>query len=124
MQPNGGDIKDERVTGDMIHSYLQKYAYDHDLLRRIHFNTFVANAARCGTGWRLTFKDSNEAVETEKLLVCTGVTSIPYMPNYHTSGVTIPFIHSRDLGSSYFMLSQATTKHVPSLFCRTGSWDS
>lgn len=124
MQPNGGNTKDERVTGDMIHSYLQKYADDHDLLRRIRFNTFVVNAARCGTGWRLTFKDSTKAVETEKLLVCTGVTSIPYMPNYHTSGMTIPLIHSRDLGSSYSMLSQATTKHVVVVGAAKSAYDA
>jgi L-2-hydroxyglutarate oxidase LhgO len=73
MSPNGGNPKDERVTGDMIHNYLQQYAEDHDLLRRIRFNTFVTNASRADDGWRLTFKDSTDVIIAGKLLVCTGV---------------------------------------------------
>ncbi|KAK2024333.1 hypothetical protein LX32DRAFT_522062, partial [Colletotrichum zoysiae] len=31
MRPHRGDPHDPRVTGEMIHSYLQEHAEDHDL---------------------------------------------------------------------------------------------
>ncbi|OQE00320.1 hypothetical protein PENVUL_c054G05581 [Penicillium vulpinum] len=124
MPPNGGNAKDESVTGDMIHNYLQRYAEDHDLLRRIRFNTFVSHAARCAGGWRLTFKDSDDVIETEKLLVCTGVTSIPRMPEYQGGSVSIPVIHSRDLGSSFPMLQKEAVESVVVVGAAKSAYDA
>ncbi|PTU21751.1 hypothetical protein P175DRAFT_0515817 [Aspergillus ochraceoroseus IBT 24754] len=129
MPPNGGDPKDEHVTGDMIHNYLQQYAEDHDLLRRIRFNTFVTNAAReegDKRRWRLTFKDSSDMIRTEKLLVCTGVTSIPYTPEYPGANTaTVPIIHSRDLGSSIPILQQnGSVEHVAVVGAAKSAYDA
>ncbi|KAI1771893.1 FAD/NAD(P)-binding domain-containing protein [Hypoxylon cercidicola] len=103
MPPNGGNAKDPHVTGEMIHNYMHKYAQDHDLLRRVRFNTFVADARQCPRGWRLSLRDSDDVIEAEKLLVATGVTSIPEMPPFTESleEASIPVIHSRDLGASF-----------------------
>lgn len=100
MPPNNGDPKDIRVTGEMIYEYLQKYAEDHDLIRRCRFNTFVENAEQTPRGWRLTLKDSDDIIKAEKLLVATGVASNPRMPTFEGEP-SIPIIHSRDLGTSY-----------------------
>ncbi|KAF4159269.1 hypothetical protein CNMCM6936_001921 [Aspergillus lentulus] len=125
MSPNGGNAKDERVTGDMIHNYLQQYAEDHDLLRRIRFNTFVTNASRADDGWRLTFKDSTDVIIAEKLLVCTGVTSIPYIPEYPgAKTATVPIIHSRDLGISYPMLQNPSVEHVAVVGAAKSAYDA
>ncbi|EAU36862.1 predicted protein [Aspergillus terreus NIH2624] len=125
MPPNGGNPKDERVTGEMIHNYLQQYAEDHDLLHRIRFNTFVTNASRGEDGWRLAFKDSTDVVITEKLIVCTGVTSIPCIPEYPgTKSATIPIIHSRDLGSSYPMLQNPSLEHVAVVGAAKSAYDA
>lgn len=88
----------------MIHDYLEKYAADHDLLRRIRFNTFVERVERCPREWRLWFRDSNNSIETEKLIVATGVTSIPNVPDYSAHNVTVPVVHSKDLGTSFTIL--------------------
>ncbi|KAI1412756.1 FAD/NAD(P)-binding domain-containing protein [Hypoxylon sp. FL1857] len=112
MRPNGGDAKDPRVTGDMIHNYLQKYAEDHDLLRRIRFNTFVTDAKQIPGGWRLSFRNTDDQLETAKLMVATGVTSIPYMPKLEDSDGKIPIIHSRDLGTAFDELQNDSIKDV------------
>ncbi|KAK7995024.1 hypothetical protein PG990_013797 [Apiospora arundinis] len=112
MTPYCGDESDPRVTGDMIHSYLQTYAEKHDLLRRIRFNTFVVNTVQTSSGWRLTIKDSDDVVETEKLLVATGVTSIPSMPDFKQTGTAIPRIHSRDLGTFFPAIEDSAVKSV------------
>lgn len=107
MSPHNGDPEDPRVTGEMIHNYLQKYAEDHDLLRRIRFNTFVEIAIRLDNGkWQLRMRDTMEIVEMEKLIVATGVTSIPYMPSLvdDQNDGSVPVIHSRDLGASFSLL--------------------
>ncbi|CAL3970842.1 unnamed protein product [Diplocarpon coronariae] len=87
MPPYGGNPRDPRVTGEMIHAYLQTYAEGHDLLRRTRFNT--------------------------KLLVATGVTSIPYTPDFesleHDPG--IPIIHSRDVGMAFASLQDKGAEH-------------
>ncbi|RYP63227.1 hypothetical protein DL769_007034 [Monosporascus sp. CRB-8-3] len=112
MPPNGGDPKDPSVTGEMIHNYLQKYAEDHDLLRRIRFNTFVKEAKKLPDGWRLTLRECQDIIETEKLLVATGVTSIPYMPDLERAPDSVPIIHSRDLGTSWNALGDDKIENV------------
>lgn len=124
MPPNGGNPKDPKVTGDMIHNYMQKYAEDHDLLRRIRFNTFVTDAKQTAGGWRLSLGDSEEVIETEKLLVATGVTSIPVMPDLDVAGSSIPIIHSRDLGRYYLELGNEAVKEVVVVGAAKSAYDA
>lgn len=101
MSPHG-KTKNNLVTGNMIHKYMAKYADDHDLFRHIRFNSFVERAERCPRGWRLHIKDSADIIETEKLLVAPGVTSIPNMPeHFGTAHASVPIIHFRDMGISF-----------------------
>jgi dimethylaniline monooxygenase (N-oxide forming) len=124
MPPNGNNAKDPRVTGEMIHNYLQKYAEDHDLLRRIRFNTFVASATKTEHGWRLTFRDSDDILDTSRLMVATGVTSIPFLPDFSQSDGSIPIIHSRDLGSSFDALGQRDVENVIVIGAAKSAYDA
>ncbi|KAK7756194.1 hypothetical protein SLS62_001787 [Diatrype stigma] len=124
MPPNGGDPKDPKVTGEMIHNYLQKYAEDHDLLRHIRFNTFVTDAKHSSGGWRLSLRDSEEVIEAGKLLVATGVTSIPTMPELDTAGSAVPIIHSRDLGKCYEELGNAAVEEVVVVGAAKSAYDA
>ncbi|KAJ9326843.1 hypothetical protein DTO027B5_4669 [Paecilomyces variotii] len=114
--PADGVNKEGQVTGRMIHNYLQRYAEDHDLLRRVRFNTFVEKVERrpqnSGAGWRLHFHQTTDMVDTAKLLVATGVTSIPNMPSYRADDVSIPVIHSKNLGASFKGLQNSGVKRV------------
>lgn len=101
--PATGMNDEGQVTGRMIHDYLQKYAEDHDLIRRIRFRTFVQKVERSpdGAGWRLHFRDQDDFLDTERLMVATGVTSIPHLPECISEDVKVPVVHSRDFGRSY-----------------------
>ncbi|KAI0430712.1 hypothetical protein F5Y09DRAFT_307054 [Xylaria sp. FL1042] len=124
MPRNGGNPKDPKVTGDMIHDYLQKYAEDHDLLSHIRFNTFVTDAKKFQGGWRLSLKGTDEIIETEKLLVATGVTSIPNLPNLDFSAGTLPIIHSRDLGTHYQEIGDESIKEVVVVGAAKSAYDA
>ncbi len=122
--PTRGATKNDMVTGEMIHRYLQTYAEDHDLLRRIRFNTFVETVERGENGWRLRFKDSEDTVETEKLLVATGVTSIPNLPHLDINDNSIPVVHSKDLGVSWQALELKDIQRVVVLGAAKSAYDA
>lgn len=124
MRPNGGNLKDPKVTGEMIHNYLHEYAEDHDLLRRIRFNTFVTDAKQISNGWRLRLRDSSDVVEASKLIVATGVTSIPYLPRMDDKDGTIPIIHSRDLGLSFKQLKNEDVENIVVVGAAKSAYDA
>ena len=122
--PKQGATQSDLVTGTMIHEYLGKYAADHALSRRIRFNTTVERAVRCERGWRLFFKNSSDILETEKLIVATGVTSIPSMPLISTDNLSIPIVHSRDLGASYGTLQSEKIENVVVVGAAKSAYDA
>ncbi|KAJ8133485.1 hypothetical protein O1611_g144 [Lasiodiplodia mahajangana] len=124
MPRNGGNVKDPKVTGEMIHNYLQKYAEDHDLLRHIRFNTFVTDAKQVDGRWRLSLQGIDEVIETEKLMVATGVTSIPSLPDLDVSASSLPIIHSRDLGTHYEKLGDEAIKEVVVVGAAKSAYDA
>lgn len=113
MPHASGNSNDQRVTGEMIYAYLEKYAEDHDLLRRIRFNTFVDHVEQCPEGWRLTFRDSSDIIEAKKLLVATGTSSIAHMPKFEEEEDTsVPIIHSHDLAVRFEGLKDEAIQNV------------
>lgn len=108
----------------MIHTYLQTYANEHDLIRRIRFNTFVYDAQKSESGWTLKFRDSADVLQTKKLLVATGVTSIPQMPLYPANDDSIPTIHSRDLGRSFEHLKSPEIQKVAVVGAAKSAYDA
>lgn len=125
--PGTGTKKSNMVTGDMIHNYLQKYAEDHDLLRRTRLDTFVQKASRCDRGWHMTLLDCRGAestLETTKLMVCTGVTSIPHMPVLKMVDAAIPTIHSRDLGVAFGALGKDSVQNVMVVGAAKSAYDA
>ena len=122
--PKHGATKNDLVTAKMIHSYMEKYAEDHDLFSRIRFNTWVDKAERCPRGWRLHLRGSNDVVETEKLLVATGVTSIPSMPEFSLDNASIPVVHSRDLAASVPALGSDDIQNVVVIGAAKSAYDA
>ena len=122
--PKDGATKNDLVTGYMIQNYLEKYARDNDLLRRIQFNTWVEKAERCPRGWRLRIKGSGNIVETTKLMVATGVTSIPNMPDFDMSHASIPLVHSRDLAASVEDLKSDDVQSVVVIGAAKSAYDA
>lgn len=123
--PKRGITKNGMVTGYMVHDYLQKYAEDHDLLSRIRFNTFVDRVERSSRGWKLHLRDSTDTIDTEKLLVATGVTSVPSMPGtFSTEAATIPVIHSKELGVSSRLIESDDIRSITIVGASKSAYDA
>ncbi|KAF1962512.1 FAD/NAD(P)-binding domain-containing protein [Byssothecium circinans] len=103
MSTEGFSLADDHIPGEHVNDYLRSYAENFDLLRHIQFNTAVHTAVDEGDlGWTLTVAKHNQGtntsaiIKTGKLIVATGLTSEPFMPDlvgketfdapiYHTS---------------------------------------
>ncbi|KAI1918032.1 hypothetical protein LOZ53_000038 [Ophidiomyces ophidiicola] len=89
-----GEPDNHLVSGDMIQRYLEKFAVDHNLMRRIRFNSWVEKVERCPRGWRL--KVNGHYIESAKLILASGVTSVPNKTPFRVEpGATVG--HSRDI---------------------------
>ena len=67
---------------------------------------------------------TDSVLETAKLMVCTGVTSIPYVPALKTVDVSIPIIHSHELGASFKVLEQSGIQNVVVVGAAKSAYDA
>ena len=107
--PKDGTTDHNLVSGDMIFKYLDTFADDHDLKHRIRFNSWVSDVERCPRGWR--FIVNGNIVETAKLIVATGVTSIRNSPSFDVKKNAVSVIHSLDIARNIPSFSAAEAKH-------------
>lgn len=89
MHEGFGVKKGEHISGEAIHEYFRQYADTFDLMRRILLETRVRTVEKTGEGWRLQVervggagKDDGQqegarAITCDKLMVATGLTSLP-----------------------------------------------
>lgn len=97
-----GITPDRYISGLTIHNYLNDFAMEHDLIRRIRLRTTVTRVEKLEKhrGWRLTIARGSP-IKCEKLIYATGATSHPYMPSWPKTGVfDVPVIHSSQIGTS------------------------
>ncbi|KAH8598660.1 hypothetical protein B0O99DRAFT_650378 [Bisporella sp. PMI_857] len=126
MDSEAGAPQDSLIPGSTIYNYLQKYAEIHNLLHRIRFSSVVTGVERCSTGWKLHCDAMGSIVllETVKLIVATGVTSIPVIPKFRAQNVSLPIIHSKELGVSIESLRNPVTKTVVVVGARKSAYDT
>lgn len=126
MPPQIGAPRDSLIAGGDIHDYLQKYAERHNLLHRIRFASLVSKAERCSVGWRLHCETAGNFIllETTKLILATGITSVPRMPEFRARDVSIPIIHSKDLGPSLELLKASETRAVVVVGAAKSAYDT
>ena len=117
---------DRYISGETIHNYLNDFARDFDLVRRIRLDTRVTKAEKLGTGWRLSVKgpQGDEALESSKLIVASGVTSEAYVPNFPRNGFDHPIIHSAEIGWKLRDIEQADLKRVVVLGAAKSAYDT
>lgn len=102
----------DRINGKHISIYLENYARKHHLYERIRFNTRVTSFQRMSdqNQWELTFESSSKTAHCDKLIVATGLTSTPSMPNVPTSDIcAISQYHVRSLAQ---IKLRSSDKHV------------
>ncbi|KAF6827011.1 cofactor FMO1 enzyme is FAD [Colletotrichum musicola] len=86
------------ISGEAVHNYLSSYATKFDLHRHLRLNTKVESASRVGQHWHLTLSNSREKLVSEKLIVATGLTSEPLIPEIPGNGFPGQVLHSKELG--------------------------
>ncbi|OHE94070.1 hypothetical protein CORC01_10645 [Colletotrichum orchidophilum] len=88
------------IPGAVLHRYLTDFAKHFGFFERIQFNTAVTLVERNGkTGWRLSVASpaGEHIIQTEKLILATGLTSTPNLPSYKGSETfSGPLFHAKD----------------------------
>jgi dimethylaniline monooxygenase (N-oxide forming) len=108
--PKAGATGDNLVTGDMVFKYLDRFADEHDLKRRIQFGSDVEKVERSLTGWILTV--NGVLVESKKLIIATGVTSIENKVPFNVDPDAIPVIHCKRIAREVPVLTSPDVNHV------------
>lgn len=91
-------------------TYLRKYVQVHEyagftMNDRIHFGAEVISVEACLEGWRIFYTSNGNAtnITSHKLIVATGSTSVPNMPDLpNQQDFGGPIIHTLDYGRSKF----------------------
>ncbi|EAA34374.2 hypothetical protein GE21DRAFT_3622 [Neurospora crassa] len=108
------------ITGEEMHAYLTAYAHHFDLMKRIRFNTRAVRVHQVqeevtlnsdASCWKVEVEvDVHElgnptttvTLETNKLVMATGILGVPNMPSLKGSETfDAPLLHSSALGPRY-----------------------
>ncbi|RMZ90332.1 hypothetical protein DV736_g2427, partial [Chaetothyriales sp. CBS 134916] len=93
-------VKQAHIPGAVVHRYLTDFARKFGIYGRIHFLTTVEIVEPSSSGgWVLTVTHpkGQSAVEAERLILATGLTSSPNLPKYANSqAFDAPFFHAKD----------------------------
>ena len=115
---------DRYIGGETIHAYLDSFARDHDLVRRIRLRTNVTKVQHYDEqGWRLTI-DGASSIRAGKIIYATGVSSDPYMPKISKVDFHKPIIHSGQIGTSLKSLESPETQRATVVGAAKSSYDT
>lgn len=112
------------ISSQTIHNYLQSFAEDHDLVRRIPLPQKVAKANKIGGKWALTLNDGASQASGAKLIVATGVMSSPYVPEFPQKGFHKPILYSSELGKYISSLIRPNIQRVTVLRAAKSAYDT
>lgn len=119
-----GLSRDRYISGNTIHTYLNDFARDYDLVQRIRLNTTITNIEKMSSGsWRLDIAGASPLWCT-KLIIATGVASDPYTPTWPKDGFTKPVIHSSEIGSSLDRIHDPSVQRVVVLGAAKSAYDT
>jgi cation diffusion facilitator CzcD-associated flavoprotein CzcO len=83
----GFNLENDYIPGEHINEYLHSYVKEFSLMKYMRFNTSVKSAVNNGSeGWTLTvvqrvdMSDSEYGINAARVVVATGLTSEPLMP--------------------------------------------
>ena len=118
----------EHIPGHVVHEYLKSYAEKYDILKLCRFSEDVKMAEKLEAGeWTLTVEKptgENYKLTTQKLVVATGLTSEPFVPDFVGAdefGAVI--VHCGDLrGHSELLFAEAA--NVVVLGGTKSAWDA
>lgn len=90
----------QHIPGTVLHRYLTDYAKHFGVFERIQFNTSVDKISPSASdGWTIMLRGEKgpRTLETAKLILATGLTSSPNMPQYRgAESFGAPLFHAKD----------------------------
>ena len=124
-----GLTPDRYISGNTINEYLQKFAEKNDLGKSIRLQTRVKSIEKQvtkDTNWLLTIDNGRQEslLASTKLIVASGASSGPYMPDIPRSEFGKPVIHSGQIGTSISDLKLPDVKRVVVLGAAKSAYDA
>lgn len=97
-----------------IHAYMNEYAEEFGVKQRIRFNTSVSRIARNEDlkRWDVWIGDGSELMTCDRLIVATGLTSKPVIPNVASQKSTSKVFHTKELGTHHDHVTSPAVKNV------------
>ncbi|WYZ43127.1 hypothetical protein EsH8_VI_000826 [Colletotrichum jinshuiense] len=130
MEPERFGVKlGEHVPGAAMHEYLVAYARHFGVWDKIRLNTKVVRVTRPEDGgeWRVDVEgvDGANTVSCGRLVVATGVLTVPHMPEIAGSDdFAAPIIHSSELGPRASLFSSPDVATVAVLGGSKSAYDA
>ncbi|KAJ4122943.1 hypothetical protein NW768_009933 [Fusarium equiseti] len=87
------------IPGAVLHRYLTDFAKHFGFYDNIQFDTAVEGVEKEGDGWKLSVlgTQGSRVIATKKLVLATGLTSTPNMPQYkNAEKFDAPLFHAKD----------------------------
>ncbi|KAI8943671.1 hypothetical protein NX059_001655 [Plenodomus lindquistii] len=87
------------IPGAILHRYLTDFARHYGILERLQFNSTISLVESTEPGWTLTVTkpESERKIYTAKLILATGLTSTPNMPDFKgAEKFDGPLFHAKD----------------------------
>lgn len=87
------------IPGAVLNRYLTDFAKHYGIYERLQFHSTVGLVEPTETGWTLTVTSPSgeRKIQTDKLILATGLTSTPNIPQYKDSETFAnPFFHAKD----------------------------
>lgn len=127
--PAKGLTPDRYISGNTITEYLQDFARDNGLVGITRLQTKVNKIEKQGikpSSWLLTIEsEGRESIlESTKLIVASGASSGPYMPDIPRSAFTKPIIHSAQIGTSLSEFELPSVQRVVILGAAKSAYDT
>ncbi|KAL5363230.1 hypothetical protein BJX96DRAFT_186669 [Aspergillus floccosus] len=101
MDDSFGVKEGQHIPGAVIQEYMEKYLAHHNLTDYVRLNTRVRIADRNDDDtWTLSITSpaGDATLHSKKLIVCTGITSQPFLPRFAgEEAFAAPLFHTRDL---------------------------
>lgn len=87
------------IPGAVLNRYLTDFAKHYGIFKRLQFNSAVGVVESTESGWTLTVTSpkGERKIQTTKLILATGLTSTPNIPQYKDADkFGKPFFHAKD----------------------------
>ncbi|PWW77783.1 FAD/NAD(P)-binding domain-containing protein [Tuber magnatum] len=112
--PTAGLGESDFIPAGAIHQHIEEYAKEYGVYDCIKFNTTVTKIRRAEDGirWIVWMDDGKDMLVADKLVIATGLTSNPMIPEISTEKFEKEVFHTQDLGKKHEHLLSDAVKTV------------